>query len=47
MRLKVVALIALLAGITLLALGLSENQWSQLPNLFTAMKAVSPIYKLI
>ena len=44
MRFKVVALILVCFAITLLALGLSFNQWAALPNVFNAMKSVNPIY---
>jgi hypothetical protein len=44
MRIKVITLIALLAAITLLVLGLTEAQYLGIPNLFAAMKDISAIY---
>jgi len=44
MRLKVITLIALMAAITLLVIGLTENQHLGIPNLFTALKDITPIY---
>ncbi len=44
MRMKVITLIALLAGITLLVLGITQGQNLGIPNLFDALKGVSAIY---
>ncbi len=44
MRIKVITLIALLAGITLLVIGLTENQYLGIPNLFAVLRDISAIY---
>jgi len=41
---KIITLIVLLAGITLVVLGLTDNQHLGIPGLFALMKNVSAIY---
>ncbi|MHA1732037.1 MAG: hypothetical protein ACTSU5_08830 [Promethearchaeota archaeon] len=42
MRQKIIALVALLAALSLLALGLTDNQYDQYASLFNTMRAVPP-----
>ena len=41
MRRLVVGLIALMAALTLLALGLNDNEWATIPHLFLLMHGIS------
>ncbi len=44
MRMKVITLIALMAAITLLVIGLTENEYLGISGLFAAMKDIPAIY---